>query len=152
MNGHQFIVVVSAQWGAGLTNPSESLTQEMLLVTREKRAGEGGSNASAQTLPFFSVPPRLHCAGGPIRTGQKRAAGRVVRIPCEWSVCCPESFSCFGQRAAEDRGGVSVTDGLRVAGAFVDGGACLNRDVRPLSLRVSRARGRVCGGCNGGFD
>ncbi len=48
--------------------------------------------------------------------------------------------------------GVSVTDGLRVVGAFVDGGDCLNRDVLPTSLCVSAAWGWVCGGCNGGFD
>lgn len=48
--------------------------------------------------------------------------------------------------------GVSVTDGLRVVGAFVDGGVCLNRDVLPPALWVSGAWGWVCGGCNGGFD
>lgn len=31
-------------------------------------------------------------------------------------------------------GGVTVTDGLRVVGAFVDGGVCLNRDVLPPAL------------------
>lgn len=30
--------------------------------------------------------------------------------------------------------GVTVTDGLRVVGAFVDGGVCLNRDVLPPAL------------------
>lgn len=147
VNGHQFIVVVSAQWGAGLTNPSESPTQEMLLVTGEKRAGEGGFSASAQTLLFSSVPAQSHCVGGPAWAGQKGAAGRVVRILCEgvWSVCYPKTLSCFGERVAEDWGAgeegvcVSVTDGLWVVGAFVDGSVCLNRDVLPPALCISAA-------------
>lgn len=110
-------------------------------MTGEKRAGEGGSSASAQTLPFLSVPARLHCVGGQAGAQQKGAAGRAVRIPCEgvWSVCYPKTLSCFRERVAVDwglggGGGVTVTDGLRVVGAFVDGGVCLNRDVLPPAL------------------
>lgn len=147
VNGHQFIVVVSAQWGAGLTNPSESPTQEMLLVTGEKRAGEGESSASAQTLPFSSVLPGHIVQGA--RPGQDKRepqAGRFRFYLKVFGVCAtPKPSLVLGRgwpRTGElgRRGvGVSVTDGLWVVGAFVDGGDCLNRDVLPTSLCVSAA-------------
>ncbi len=102
VNGHQFIVVVSAQWGAGLTNPSESPTQEMLLVTGEKRAGEGESSASAQTLPFFSVLPGHIVQGA--RPGQDKREPVQILSEGVWSVCYPKTLSCFGERVAEDWG------------------------------------------------
>lgn len=37
-------------------------------------------------------------------------------------------------RTGDGGWGVSVTDGLRVVGTFVDGGVCLNRDVLPPAL------------------
>lgn len=147
VNGHHFIVVVSARWGAGLTNPSESPTQEMLLVTGEKRAGEGGSSVSAQTLPFFSVLPGHIVQGA--RPGQDKReprAGRFGFYVKVFGVCAtPKPSLVLGRgwpRTGElgRRGvGVSVTDGLRVVGAFVAGGECLNRDVLPPSLCVSAA-------------
>lgn len=116
-------------------------------MTGEKRAGEGGSSASAQTLPFFSVLPG-HIVQGAWLGQDKREprAGRFGFYVKVFGVCAtPKPSLVLGRgwpRTGElgRRGvGVSVTDGLWVVGAFVDGGECLNRDVLPPSLCVSAA-------------
>lgn len=81
------------------------------------------------------------------RPGQDKReprAGRFRFCVKVFGVCAtPKPSLVLGRgwpKAGDLRGGgVSVTDGLRVVGAFVDGSVCLNRDVLLPTLCVSAA-------------
>lgn len=127
-------------------------------MTRAKRAGEGGSAAWARTLPSLSVPAWLYCKQGPQR-GKTKALlgsgcfelhGRLFRV----SAAPVPSF--FVREGGGGTGGGSVTDGLWVTTAFVDGGVCLNGG-RAASLPAWPPEDGVGGGMGvrrgtGGFD